>query len=383
MNEKAELRAHFDFVRAAAIIAIFFFHIYDYSFGGVGSVGARMHKGILPALFRSAHGFQDYLWGAAQLVMSLGDKGVELFIIASGFGLYLSYLRKKPTWLEFYKRRVIRVLSLYWAACLVIYAVFPVTLKHLLLNVFLVQIFTRSYIVFGAMWFIGYLFFLYLLFPLFVLAFKNEYVKWGLFAASFFLTPLWLDLVKLMGFKPVGIPPTAYWQVFLLGMLLADSVHNKRTVHRCLINASVGALALVFLGAALFLVSYHVSYGAFMQRVIGILIFLSLSLFTPLIERFKPLMRASGRLAYAAYAIFLTHMIIFIKALDIADAKRWIWKLGVYPRFVFKTEHLKFALTVLVLLFVTLITSFIVQAVYDFMVRRIGRVFSREGAASP
>jgi peptidoglycan/LPS O-acetylase OafA/YrhL len=376
MNEKEQLRAHFNFVRAAAILGIFFFHIYDYSFGGFGSVGARMKKGILPSLFAGAESFQDYLWGAAQLFMSMGDKGVELFLVASGFGLYLSYLEKRPSWFEFYKRRVLRVLPLYWAACIVIYLLFPVTLRHLLLNVFLVQIFTKDFIVFGAMWFIGYLFLMYLLFPLFVLAFKNEYVKWGLFAASFFLTPLWNDLVRLLGFTPVGVAPTAYWQVFLLGMIIAESLHNGRTVHRCLLNPSVGALAAVFLAAVLYLVSYQVPYSAFMQRLMAVLIFLSLSMFMPLFGRSRVLGKAAGRLAYASYAIFLTHMIVFLKALMLADKKKWIWKFLVYPRFVFPLSHLKFIYTVLVLLAVTLVVSFAVQWAYDLIVRRTGRLLS-------
>lgn len=45
-----------------------------------------------------------------------GDSGVDIFMFLSGWGLYFSY--KKYSILEFYKRRIIRILPLYMIICL-------------------------------------------------------------------------------------------------------------------------------------------------------------------------------------------------------------------------------------------------------------------------
>jgi peptidoglycan/LPS O-acetylase OafA/YrhL len=365
METKQEIRSHFNLVRAVAILGIFFYHIYDFSYGGFGSVGKRFSQGLLQNLFADADGLGDYLWGLCQLEFSFGNKGVELFIIASGFGLYLSYLEKRTPWTAFYKRRALRILPLYWAACAVIYAVFPVTTKHLVMNLLLVQIFTREYLVFGPMWFISYLFLLYLMFPLFVFVFRNAYTKWGLFAVSFFLTPLWNWTLGLLGFAPVGIAPTEYVQVFLLGMLLADSVHYGRTVHRCVLNASVGALALVFFAASVYLISYQVQITPLGHRAFGILIFLSLGIFVPLIRRYGSMGRAVDWLAYGAYAIYLVHVPFFINVMRHEDSFPWLRNLLVYPRAEFVHAPLKFISTALVLLLATVLVSFAIQKAYD------------------
>jgi peptidoglycan/LPS O-acetylase OafA/YrhL len=381
MKEKEEIRSYFNLVRAVAILGIFFYHIYDFSYGGFGSVGKRFSQGLLQSLFTGADSLGDYLWGRCQIEFSFGNKGVELFIIASGFGLYLSYLEKRAPWLTFYKRRALRVLPLYWVACLVIYAVFPVTTKHLVMNVLLVQIFTLEYLVFGPMWFISYLFLLYLMFPLFVFVFRNAYAKWALFAVSFFLTPLWNWVLGLLGFMPVGVAPTEYVQVFLLGMILADSVHYGRAVHRCVLNVFIGALAVVFFVASVYLISYKVPVTPLTHKAFGILIFLSLGFFVPLIKRFGSLGRTVDWLAYGAYTIYLSHALIFINVIFLADKAPWLRWLLIYPRAEFAHAPLKFISTALVLLAVTVLVSFAIQKAYDRLVGRFMDSRPRTGTA--
>jgi peptidoglycan/LPS O-acetylase OafA/YrhL len=379
MEDKNDIRSYFNLVRASAILGIFFYHIYDFNYG-LGSVGKRFSDGILQNIFAGAGGIGGYLWGVCQLGMSLGNKGVELFIIASGFGLYLSYLQKRTSWKDFYKKRVVRILPLYWAACLTIYLIFPVNAKHLLMNALLVQIFTRQYLVFGPMWFISYLFLLYLLFPLFVLAFRNRYVKWGLFAVSFVMTPMWKGVLGFLGLRYGGLPPTEYIQVFLLGMLLADSVHNRGALHRCVLHASIGTLSVVGVAAMLYLVSYQVPPTALAHRALGILIFLSLTLVSPLVRRFSFLDAVSRRLAYAAYAIYLTHMLVLMKVLLLADSTPWLRKVLIYPRTELAREPLKFVATSLVILAVTLALSYALQRAYDKLAGRL--LVSRRDAAA-
>ncbi len=173
-----------------------------------------------------------------------------------------------------------------------------------------------------------------------------------------------------MGYAPVGIAPTEYVQVFLLGMLLADSVHYGRTVHRCVLNASVGALAIIFFAASVYLVSYQVQVTPLGHRVIGILIFLSLGVFIPLIRRFGSMGSAVDWLAYGAYTIYLSHALIFINVLLIADKAPWLRRLLIYPRTEFAGSPLKFISTAIVLLLATVLVSFVIQKAYDRLAGR-------------
>jgi len=51
------------------------------------------------------HLCQGYAGGALQKALSFGGAGVHVFILCSGFGLYLSYLRKPLGYGDFLKRR--------------------------------------------------------------------------------------------------------------------------------------------------------------------------------------------------------------------------------------------------------------------------------------
>lgn len=368
MREKNDMRFFFDFARASAIAGIYFFHFYDFGLGGFGSVAKRFQAGILQGLFAGASGFSDYLWGLLQILFSFGNKGVEIFIIASGFGLYLSHLEKGTSWREFYRRRVIRVLPLYWAACVSIYLMFPVTLKHLLMNVFLVQIFTPEYLAFGPLWFISYLFLLYIMFPLFVLVFRHAWLRWALFAASFFMTPVYVYIVRLAGYEPVGVMPTAYISVFLLGMLIAGSFHRGGKFHRTLLSPAASALAFLLLGVSVYLVSYGVPFTELMHRAFGILSFLALYLPCLLVRRIGPARKLAGWVAYAAYVIYLVHAPLFIKMLDWAESSPWPRKLLVYPVAEFPHAPVKFMASSLAVLVAVLVVSMAVQKAYDRLV---------------
>ena len=55
------------------------------------------------------HLCQSYTSGALSKAFSFGGAGVHVFILCSGFGLYLSYLRKPINNFEFLKRRFSKV----------------------------------------------------------------------------------------------------------------------------------------------------------------------------------------------------------------------------------------------------------------------------------
>ena len=62
--------------------------------------------------------------GVAKSAISLGGAGVHVFILCSGYGLYLSYLRKPLSYFSFLKRRfgkiympyaIVVILTVVWA----------------------------------------------------------------------------------------------------------------------------------------------------------------------------------------------------------------------------------------------------------------------------
>jgi peptidoglycan/LPS O-acetylase OafA/YrhL len=122
----------------------------------------------------------------------LGDQGVQLFLIASGFGLTWSLLQRTgkagPTpfsWRDFYQRRLLRLYPLWWMAHLLVLGLLTITHhgdKASLLDPrfyfsllgLRVTAHTFYYIV-QAWWFIGLLLQLYGVFPLLWLGLQ----RWG------------------------------------------------------------------------------------------------------------------------------------------------------------------------------------------------------------
>ena len=55
------------------------------------------------------HCVQGYLDGVMHKAVSLGGAGVHVFILCSGFGLYLSYMNKPLRYLDFLRKRFAKV----------------------------------------------------------------------------------------------------------------------------------------------------------------------------------------------------------------------------------------------------------------------------------
>lgn len=110
---------------------------------------------------------------------SVGGAGVHVFILCSGFGLYLSYLRKPLAYGDFLKRRftkvylpyilVVMISTLYWG-----YLIGDDVLQPFLGSIFLYKMFVPSLeCAFGThMWFVSTIIQFYLAWPLIVKLFN-------------------------------------------------------------------------------------------------------------------------------------------------------------------------------------------------------------------
>ena len=178
------------------------------------------------------HLCQSCTSGVLNKAFSFGGAGVHVFILCSGFGLYLSYLKNPLGYGDFLKRRFGKVWVPYAIAVLlwsiwylVSKGVFPLKeiASHLLLyKMFSVELDTSLCYPY---WFISTIVQFYLLWPLIVKTFR---MKWGgqiLFALSLG----WSTMVGILGLaeeRPWGSFFLQYLWEFGLGMWIAERCMN-------------------------------------------------------------------------------------------------------------------------------------------------------------
>lgn len=202
---------------------------------------------LIQGYLKSCPGF---LWKAS----SLGGTGVHVFFFCSGFGLYLSYMRNPVGYLEFLRRRFLKIYIPY-VIIIGISALVPVMyggnrIKALFSHIFLYKMFIPEYeCSFGEQfWFISTLFQLYLLFlPL--CRWKEKLGGRVFFLVSFLLSGCWWGFISVTGLYAKRIWNSFFLQFlweFGLGMCLAKQAEQGCCIR---LNAfSMAALSAVGLG---------------------------------------------------------------------------------------------------------------------------------------
>ena len=158
---------------------------------------------------------------------SFGGAGVHVFILCSGFGLYLSYLNRPLTYIQFLKRRFLKVY-----------------LPYIIINL------ESS---FGLqMWFVSTIIQFYLLWPLLLKLFnKSTGVIYALL-----ISLLWTTIVAMLGKSDVRVWNSFFLQYlweFVLGMYLAKCYKLNSEIVNLLnfkILVPVCILCVAFTGVA-------------------------------------------------------------------------------------------------------------------------------------
>jgi len=181
----AKLLSWVDWMKGVAITWIFITHAVEAVFGG--AYLGNPNENWPPLVDRIAqwaplHGFG--LWNIPVNIWRyfgwLGDQGVSLFIIISGFGLTWGLLSKNEKTLNiplFYKNRFLRIYPLWWSIHILFLALSSITdLKGLdisikdpnfLLSFLGIRSFPGTFFYFApAWWYIGLVIQLYLVFPI-------------------------------------------------------------------------------------------------------------------------------------------------------------------------------------------------------------------------
>lgn len=169
--------------------------------------------------------------------------GLALFLFLSGFTLYNSNpdIRNIKDTINFYKKRIIRIMPLYWLGLILfmllslfttftlIFKQFSFSLIHFIIYIFGFQTFFGDYI--PAMWFIGVILIYYILYPIIIFfSNKKSLVICGLLLI--FLIVLWypLNIIKISD-------AALYFPVFISGIfankfnLFYNYKHNKLFIY--------------------------------------------------------------------------------------------------------------------------------------------------------
>ncbi|MBV8883245.1 MAG: acyltransferase [Chroococcidiopsidaceae cyanobacterium CP_BM_RX_35] len=203
----------------------------------LGMHGDGLYKCGFNALFVLPNdNWKNFLFNCFNVIFGAGYQGVHLFFILSGFGLTFSGLLKKNIrikWIEFLKKRFLRLYPSYWIVLAIFLAIESFHYKNplgALKTYFLGSIFLN---VIPATWFIPIILQLYLLFPL-LFYFLNKlsirkFLIWSLIvkaiSSAIIIVASEFLYGKILGFgdgalAPGGIALTRLFE-FCFGMALA------------------------------------------------------------------------------------------------------------------------------------------------------------------
>ncbi len=161
--------------------------------------------------------------------------GVDIFVFLSGFGLYYSYSKKRQTYLSFAKRRLLRVLPLYFIIGGITYFLYDLVIQHLGIWKFIRDILFISWFRDGSTryWFIFAISVFYLLFPLLyrIICFG----KYGA-AKTVAFCLFWWTVTELLFLRWNGMAafrmPLARLPMFVIGIYCGKLSKNKKEVKK-------------------------------------------------------------------------------------------------------------------------------------------------------
>ena len=281
-----------------------------------------------------------------------GGAGVHVFILCSGFGLYLSYLHKPLSYSTFLKRRFTKIYFLYvivillsalWGAHQSGVFEWEAVLSHLFLYKMFIPQYESS---FGAqMWFISTIIQFYLVWPLMVKLIKTKWhLLWGLL-----ISMGWATLVGILGREEERVWNSFFLQYvweFVLGMWLASKYYqnpdmkmipNWKIITTCLILGIGLTGFMAWNGGILKLYNDIPSLAGYLATLL-----LIYKLSIPLINRFF------GNTNKISYEWYLVHILTFEVVKSVTH--------------IYVTPIIEFALC--------LTTSYLCAYLYDFLMRK-------------
>lgn len=190
--------------------------------------------------------------------LPLGGTGVHIFFFCSGFGLCLSQCRRELTYLEFMKKRFLKIYLPYIAIVFILFFIpftfdgsFTERLVALASHVFLFKMFIPSLECSFSypLWYMSTLFQFYFLFiPLYKL--KKKMGRRNFLIASVIISIFWWIFTAFAGLSEERIWGSFFLQYlweFALGMYISERLNNGESIKLrivYLISIALGGLAI-------------------------------------------------------------------------------------------------------------------------------------------
>lgn len=326
-----------DITRGLAILWVFLVHFYERF--GHGSMFANPHVNWPPLSERIAqltpidvNGLSGIFINLLRYVGWLGDQGVQIFLVASGFGLALSALNQSTEFSirGFYAKRLTRLLPLWFAAHIVFIATYVVLHKGLsptdwrtwasILGLRFIP--NVMYYKFPAWWYIGLLLQLYTVFPwLFLLLRRWSPVRFFVIIggaaiiirlAGLLVFEQSLDWWSRGGFFLSRLPEFTFGMAFAKWLVTTSSKKLER------LRRPIGVVSII----ALYLLGNICSFFLLGMSVAFLLTGACFFLFIFVLFSQKDL-KQNGLIAWAgrrSYAIYLFHdpVILFLVASNLS-----------------------------------------------------------------
>lgn len=288
---------------------------------------------------------------------SLGGTGVHIFFFCSGFGLCLSQCRKELTYLEFIKKRFLKIYLPYIAVVIILFLIpftfegeFYERLIALTSHIFLFKMFIPS--LEGSfsypLWYMSTLFQFYLLFIV-LYNFKKKIGKRNFLVVCVIISVFWWLFVGYTGLSEERVWGSFFLQYlweFALGMYIAERLNSGENI-----KLKKNWLALIGIG------------GLVVGGVLGIK--------GGMLKAFNDFFLAFG---YGAMALLISE---FVKIYNIVCIKvnNISYELYLVHATCFSTIKymLKDSIPNLVLMIISLIFSFVVALIYHTMIKVINK----------
>lgn len=165
-------------------------------------------------------------------ILSQGSIGVDIFLFLSGMGLYYS-LRKDENIVEFYKRRILRILPIYLLTAGVGYAIVIFLLGDGNVGEYLFKLSTLSFWFTGegTVWYISFLLIMYMVYPAVYQLRKQSFAKYGFLLLAAGVLVLEACMIRLCPEVFLNIEAAiTRIIVFLLGSYIAPWIDERRNI---------------------------------------------------------------------------------------------------------------------------------------------------------
>ena len=266
--------------------------------------------------------------GSITKAIQFGGTGVHAFLLVSGFGLYLSFLRKPLKYPAFLKRRLTKVYIPYIIIVLLsalltqFIPLFKSSWYALAGHIFLYKMFDNNIIgsYGGHFWFISTIIQFYLIFHLLAWL-KKRFSNFTFLAIGICTSLAWGIVITLLAKSELrswnSFCLQYIWE-FMLGMVLADLVFNDKLKYKTQ-NWHFLLLSVFCLPAYALLALKAGNIGKVFNDIPALLGYLAIAVFIYNLK-LKPLNKFLLHTSQISYAFFLIHILINTLIINISHS---------------------------------------------------------------